>query len=72
MFDKIVYISDRSANIKLKEGTDVKINLMNLHLIFEDKDKKILGEVDDVDKVFKIGYDTIMNNKEKILKLIEK
>ncbi len=50
MFDKIVYISDRSANIKLKEGTDVKINLMNLHLIFEDKDKKILGEVDDVDK----------------------
>ena len=49
MFDKIVYISDRSANIKLKEGTDVKINLMNLHLIFEDKDKKILGEVDDVD-----------------------
>lgn len=31
-----------------------------------------LLEVDDVDKVFKIGYDTIMNNKEKILKLIEK
>ena len=25
--------------------------------------------VDDVDKVFKVGYDTIMNNKEKILKL---
>ena len=24
--------------------------IMNLHLIFEDKDKKILGEVDDVDK----------------------
>lgn len=31
-----------------------------------------LLEVDDVDKVFKIGYDTIMNDKEKILKLIEK
>lgn len=25
--------------------------------------------VDDVDKVFKVGYDTIMNNKEKILEL---
>jgi hypothetical protein len=25
--------------------------------------------VDDVDKVFKIGYDTIMNNKDKILEL---
>lgn len=49
MFDKIVYISDRSANIKLKEGTTVTFNLMNLHLIFEDKDKKILGEVDDMD-----------------------
>ena len=23
---------------------------MNLHLIFEDKDKKVLGEVDDLDK----------------------
>ena len=34
MFDKIVYISDRSANVKLKEGTAVTINLMNLHLIF--------------------------------------
>lgn len=50
MFEKIVYISDRSANVKLKEGTAVTINLMNLHLIFEDKDKKILGEVDDMDK----------------------
>ena len=54
MFDKIVYISDRSANVKLKEGTAVTINLMNLHLIFEDKDKKILGEVDDMDRKSKI------------------
>ncbi len=50
MFDKITYISDQSASIKLKEGTELTINLMNLHLIFEDKDKKVLGEVDDVDK----------------------
>ena len=49
MFDKIIYISDRFANVKLKEGTDVSINLMNLHLIFEDKDKTVLGEVDDLD-----------------------
>ncbi len=48
MFDKIVYISDHSAQIKLKEDKEVKTNIMNLHLIFEDKDKKILGEVDDV------------------------
>ena len=48
MFDKIVYISDHSADIKLKEDQEVAINLMNLHLIFEDKDKTILGEVDDL------------------------
>ena len=50
MFDKIVYISDRSANIKLKDSENLTMNLMNLHLIFEDKDKKVLGEVDDLDK----------------------
>ena len=48
MFDKIIYISDQSANIKLKEDAEVAINLMNLHLIFEDSDKTILGEVDDL------------------------
>mgnify|MGYP004610448815 FL=1 len=50
MFDKIVYISDRDAHVKIKEGQEVAINLMNMHLIFEDNDKKILGEVDDIDK----------------------
>lgn len=49
MFDKIIYIDDKSATIKLKEEQAVQENLMNLHLIFEDKDKKVLGEVDDLD-----------------------
>lgn len=49
MFDRITYISDKGADIKLKDGEEVAINLMNLHLIFEDKDKKVLGEVDDMD-----------------------
>jgi len=49
MFDKIIYISDESANIKLKEGELLTTNLMNLHLVFEDQNKKILGEVDDMD-----------------------
>lgn len=50
MFDRIVYISDHSANIRLKDVEHLTVNLMNLHLIFEDKDKKVLGEVDDLDK----------------------
>ena len=48
MFDRIVFISDQSANIKLKDVDNLSINLMNLHLIFEDDTKKILGEVDDL------------------------
>ena len=48
MFDKIVFISDQSANIKLKDPNNLAVNLMNLHLIFEDSTKKILGEVDDL------------------------
>lgn len=50
MFDHIVYISDRSADVKIKDSEQVAINLMNMHLIFEDQDKKIVGEVDDIDK----------------------
>ncbi len=49
MFDKIIYISDHSANIKLKEDAEVTMNLMNMHLVFEDNVKKVLGEVDDLD-----------------------
>lgn len=48
MFDRIVYISDHSAEVKLIEGEQLAVNLMNLHIIFEDDDKKILGEVDDL------------------------
>ena len=49
MFDRISYISNEGCNILLKEGAEMAQNLMNLHLVFEDADKKILGEVDDVD-----------------------
>lgn len=57
MFEKIVYISDKSANIKLKEDVNIAVNLMNLHLIFEDKDKKVLGEIDDMDgKIVKARF----------------
>ena len=48
MFDKIIYISDDSCNVRLKEDAEVTMNLMNLHLIFEDDTKKIMGEVDDL------------------------
>ena len=49
MFDKITYMSDNSCHVKLADNADIKMNLMNMHIIFEDDTKKILGEVDDVD-----------------------
>ena len=49
MFDRIVFIDDRGCTIKLKDAANITMNLMNLHLIFEDDKKRILGEVDDLD-----------------------
>ena len=43
MFDKIVFISDHGATIKLKDGEKVTMNLMNLHIVFEDATKKVMG-----------------------------
>src|SRR5574344_139743 len=48
MFGKIVYISDNIAHISIPEGTPVATNLMNMHVVFEDANKRILGEVQDV------------------------
>lgn len=48
MFGKIVYISDNMAHVEVPKTTDVVVNLMNRHVVFEDEDKKILGEVEDI------------------------
>ena len=49
MFDRITYISDESCKVKLKENAEVTMNLMNLHIIFQDDVKTVLAEVDDMD-----------------------
>ena len=49
MFEKITYINDDLCTVKLKDDQEITVNLMNLHLIFEDETKKILAEVDDLD-----------------------
>lgn len=46
MVGKIVYISNTLAHIELEE---VNSNLMNMHVIFEDNGRKIIGEVEDID-----------------------
>ena len=48
MFDRIVFISDHGATVKLKNSENLTMNLMNLHLVFEDDKKKVLGEINDI------------------------
>ena len=57
MFGEILYISDTVAHIKIKEGTPLATNLMNMHIVFEDEKKKILGEVEDISKdIIKVHF----------------
>jgi len=57
MLGKIIYISDTTAHIEIPEGTPVASNLMNMHVVFEDQNKKILGEVEDIDqKIIKVSF----------------
>mgnify|MGYP000000564713 FL=1 len=48
MFGKILYISDNMAYIENKMTDDVSSDLLNLHLIFEKDDHKILSEITEV------------------------
>lgn len=57
MFGKIIYISDNVAHIEIPAGTPVAENLMNMHVIFEDDKKKILGEIEDISQnLIKVGF----------------
>lgn len=64
MFGEIIYINDNIAEVKIKEGIPVSEDLMNVHVIFEDEKKKILGEVEDITKeIIKIRFlGEIVNN----------
>ena len=49
MFERITYISNNGCTIKLNDNANVTTDLMNMHIVFEDSVKKVLGEVIDVD-----------------------
>jgi len=65
MFGKIIYINDNLAHVEVKDGVPVNEDLMNMHVIFEDDKKKILGEVADITKeLIKIRFlGEIVNGK---------
>jgi len=57
MFGKIIYINDNIAHIQIPAGTPVNVNLMNMHVVFEDNNKKVLAEVQDVSKeIIKVNF----------------
>jgi hypothetical protein len=49
MFGKIKYISDNNAIVQINKEGNVIANLMNLHVVFESGNDKLLGEVKSVD-----------------------
>ena len=47
MFEKIIYISNEIAKIKVNGS--LENNIMNMHVIFEENNRLILGQIQDVD-----------------------
>ena len=45
MFGRIINITDSTVEIEINKNSEVIPNLMNLHVVFEDTDTKLLGEV---------------------------
>jgi hypothetical protein len=56
MIGKVIYISDNVAHIKV-EGNVLAQDMMNMHIVFEDANKKIIGEVEDMDmEIIKVRF----------------
>ncbi len=50
MFGKILYIGESEAHIENKIAAGTNTDLMNLHVVFEAENQKILGEVAEINK----------------------
>lgn len=46
MFGKIVYMDNNKANVKI--NGELSSNIMNLHVIFEEQSRRVLGEIEDI------------------------
>ena len=64
MFEKIVYISDHGAHVKVKENS-IQTNLINQHLVFTDDLRQVVSEVEYVhDNIVEARFiGEIINNK---------
>lgn len=57
MFGKIIYISDTEAHVEVPKDGSLSTNIMNMHVIFEDEGRKVVGEVEDLGaEIMKIRF----------------
>ena len=57
MFGKIVYISDTEAHVEVPKDGSLSTNIMNMHVIFEDEGRRVVGEVEDLGaEIIKIRF----------------
>ncbi len=55
MFEKIIYLSNEGAKIKV--SGNIENNIMNMHVIFEDNNRLVLGQIQDVDgDIIKVNF----------------
>ncbi len=52
MFGKIMYIGDSEAHVENTQQNAASSDLMNMHVIFEENNQRILGEVNELNKDF--------------------
>lgn len=56
MLGRIVFLGDNEAQVKLNDNINLMTNLMNIHVVLEDGQKKILGEITSINgNVIKIA-----------------
>ena len=48
MLGKIISIVDNMVTVRLSIDITQQVNLINLHVVFEDKNTKIVGEIQDI------------------------
>ena len=73
MLGKIVYISGSVAHIAIPAGTPVSMDLMNMYVVFEDGERRVLGEVEDISKTeIKIHFLGVIENDKFIAGVLRK
>ena len=68
-----MYISGSVAHINIPEGTPVSMDLMNMYVVFEDGERRVLGEVEDISKTeIKVHFLGVIENGKFIAGVLRK